>query len=147
MEEHEEKFRETIREIAARHQVAVGKDDPILILHTMNELLLRDSAKVQREILEAFKEEIEMIAFRWKDDAKQKAERMLQVALNASKDAMAAEMAEASKVFSDKVRSEAESIVDRLDKSVYQARQIAIFNIVASALIAITVGFMLIQYP
>jgi hypothetical protein len=51
-----------IREIAAKHGVAVGRDDPILVLQTINAQLLEDGAKAQRDMLKTHKEELEAIA-------------------------------------------------------------------------------------
>ena len=84
----DDKIEELIREIAVKHGIAVGRDDPILILQTINMKLMQDSASAQQEILDAFKSELESIAHRWGDDAKGKAERTLNAALAASKDAM-----------------------------------------------------------
>lgn len=54
-----DQIEELIREIAAKHGIAVGRDDPVLILHTINARLMADSAAKQEEILAAFKEELE----------------------------------------------------------------------------------------
>jgi hypothetical protein len=85
----DDKIEELIREIAVKHGIAVGRDDPILILQTINTRLMQDSQAAQQEILDRFKEELEAIAHRWGDDAKGKAERTLNAALAASKEAMA----------------------------------------------------------
>ncbi|HAT8773712.1 conjugal transfer protein TraM [Legionella pneumophila] len=77
-----------IKDIAVKHGVVLGKDDPILILQTMNEKLLEENRKAQQEMLAQFKEEIENISSQWKDDAKEKAEKVLNVALISSKEAM-----------------------------------------------------------
>jgi hypothetical protein len=84
----DDKIEELIREIAAKHGIAVGRDDPILILQTIN--MKRDAGQRIRPAgnLGRFKSELESIAHRWGDDAKGKAERTLNAALAASKDAM-----------------------------------------------------------
>lgn len=79
---------ETIKEIAVKHGVSISRDDPILILQTMNEQLLQQHRKSQHELLDTFKEEIEKISSQWKDDAKEKAERILNAALSASKSSL-----------------------------------------------------------
>jgi len=55
-----DKIEETIKEIAVKHGIVVGRGDPILILHIINERLMRDSAAAQQEILARFKEELEV---------------------------------------------------------------------------------------
>ena len=86
-----EKIEETIKEIALKHGVAVGRDDPILILHTINERLMRETAAAQRQILHEFKEELESAAYEWETTAKKTAEKILDAALIASKKVIAEE--------------------------------------------------------
>ncbi|HAU1091252.1 TPA: conjugal transfer protein TraM [Legionella pneumophila] len=79
---------EAIKDIAVKHGVVLGKDDPILILQTMNEKLLEENRKAQQDMLTQFKEEMENISSQWKVDAKEKAEKLLNAALASSKEAM-----------------------------------------------------------
>ena len=79
---------ELIKEIAVKHGIAVSRDDPILILQTINNRLMQDSEKAQQAMLDQYKEELEALALRWGVDAKDKAERILNASLLASKDAM-----------------------------------------------------------
>lgn len=64
---------ETIKEIAVKHGVSVGRDDPLLILQTMHERLIEQQKRAQQELLDQFKSEIEQISSQWKNDAKEKA--------------------------------------------------------------------------
>ena len=75
---------ELIREIAAKHGIAVSRDDPILILQTINSRLMQDSAKAQQVMLDQYKEELEALALRWGNDARDKAERILNASLAAN---------------------------------------------------------------
>jgi hypothetical protein len=79
---------ELIKEIAGKHSVAVGRDDPIIILQTVNARLFADSAKAQQVILERYKEELEALSSRWSSDATAKAESVLNTSLGASKNSM-----------------------------------------------------------
>lgn len=83
------KLNEAIQDIAVKHGVILGKDDPILMLQTMNENLLEENRKAQQDLLAQFKEEMELISSQWKDDAKEKAEKVINAALVGSKEAMA----------------------------------------------------------
>jgi hypothetical protein len=77
-----------IKEIAVKHGIAVGRDNPILILHTLNNQLLLDSRKAQQELLDQFKSELEGLSLRWSTDARDKAERILNASLVASQESM-----------------------------------------------------------
>jgi hypothetical protein len=82
------KFDATIQEIAVKHGVVLNKDDPILILQTMNDRLIEESRKAQAVMLAQFREEIEHISSQWRADAKDKAEKMLNISLTANKEMM-----------------------------------------------------------
>jgi hypothetical protein len=84
-----EKLDKIVQDITIKHGVLLGKDDPILMLQTMNEQLIEENRKAQQDLLVQFREEIESISSQWKDDAKEKAEKILNVALASSKEATA----------------------------------------------------------
>ncbi len=51
---------QSIREVAARHGVALSRDDPILIVQTLNEQLVKNLATAQSEMLEQFRRDLEL---------------------------------------------------------------------------------------
>lgn len=83
------KLDKIIQDISVKHGVLLGKDDPILMLQSMNEQLIEENRKAQQDLLVQFREEIESISSQWKDDAKEKAEKVLNAALASSKEAIA----------------------------------------------------------
>jgi len=130
----DDKIEELIREIAVKHGIAVGRDDPILILQTINTRLMQDSQAAQQEILDRFKEELEAIAHRWGDDAKGKAERTLNATLAASKEAMAKGMQDGGKAAAEAVRRELEAAAAQLAAPIREARRVSYMNIVAAGM-------------
>jgi hypothetical protein len=133
-----------IREIAARHGVALGRDDPILILQTINARLLEDGAKAQRAMLQTHKEELEAIAQRWDADARDKAERVLTVSLAASKDAMARMMQEGAAATTAAVRAEVDRALGSISKAADQARDLGRINLIASAITLVAASIALL---
>ena len=125
---------ELIREIAAKHGIAVGRDDPILILQTLNKRLLEDGAKVQEDMLNRFKEEIEALSSRWGEDARSKAERVLNAALSASQKMMETTGREEMAGLVQSVKAEIEASLARTRKPLRSVQLIAIFNLVAAAI-------------
>ena len=100
----DEKMEEIIREIAEKHRIVVSRDDPILVLQTINNRLLQNGHKAQQALLEYHKEELESIAMRWSEDSKEKAERILNASLTASKEAMEKLMLSGAKEFQKRYR-------------------------------------------
>jgi len=125
---------ELIKEIAVKHGIAVSRDDPILILQTINNRLMQDSEKAQQAMLDQYKEELEALALRWGVDAKDKAERILNASLLASKDAMGEIMQESAKATAAAMRSEIESALTIVANNLRAARTIGILNVVASCI-------------
>jgi hypothetical protein len=129
-----DKTEEIIKEIAVKHGVAVSRDDPIMILHTLNERLLQESAAGQQEILERFKQELEAIAHRWGEDARNKAEKTLNAALTASRGAMTRFVEAAAEAAAETVRSEVEAAMAQLARPVRDSRRVALMNLVAAGM-------------
>jgi hypothetical protein len=129
-----DKAEEIIKEIAVKHGVAVSRDDPIMILHTLNERLLQESAAGQQEILERFKQELEAIAHRWGEDAGNKAEKTLNAALTASRGAMTRFVEAAAEAAAETVRSEVEAAMAQLARPVRDSRRVALMNLVAAGM-------------
>jgi hypothetical protein len=138
-----DKIEETIKEIASKHGIAVGRDDPILVLQTINDRLMRESATAQQEILDQFKEELESIAHRWGDDAKNKAERMLNAALTASKEAMATAMKEGAIAATATIRKEIEDAASKIQRPIGSVRAAATMSIVAAVMTLLAAGVVL----
>jgi hypothetical protein len=125
---------ELIKEIAAKHGIAVSRDDPILVLQTINNRLMQDSSKAQQAQLDVYKEELEGLALRWGNEAKGKAERILNASLAASKDAMGKAMEEGAKTASKAVRAEMDAALAAVAEPIRAARRIGMLNVVASCI-------------
>ena len=134
---------EMIKEIAAKHDIAVSRDDPILILQTINARLMQDSAKAQQAMLDQYKEELEALALRWGNDAKAKAERILNVSLTASKEATAKLMQEGAKEAAVSVRGEIDVALRRVADPVRDARRIGALNVAASCITCVAAAIAL----
>jgi hypothetical protein len=125
-----------IREIATRHGVAVSRDDPILILQTINNRLLLNSATAQKELLDRFKEDLEAQASRWAHDAKQRAERLLNASMEAAIGASGDLFKAAAKESAIQARGELDGILAGVAAVVEGARRIVVLNLIAACLTA-----------
>ena len=125
---------ELVRELAARHGVALSRDDPILILHTLNAKLLNDTSRAQEAMLQSFKEELECLTHRWSNDSKAMADRVLSASISAGKDAMATRMQEAAQSLSADLRNEVDGSLAPLSATISASRGVAILNVVAAVI-------------
>lgn len=131
--EGEEDTAALIKQIATKHGIAIGRDDPILLMQTVNHFLLSRSAAKQEELLEAFRASLETSAMTWSEDAKKKAERVLGAALAASRDMMEQAMRESAQEVMAIVRREVESSASGIRKAARAAWLPACLNLMATA--------------
>lgn len=131
-----------IGEVARKHGMAIGRDDPILVLQTINERLLQDSSAAQQALLDAYKEELEALASRWSTDAADRADRIVQAALAGSKETVASIVAEAAMATAALVRAEADAALSRVAVRLQEARRIAILNLVAACITLLAAGIV-----
>jgi hypothetical protein len=129
-----DQIEELIREIAAKHGVAVSRDDPILVLQTINNRLMQDSAKAHQAQLDQCKEELEALSLRWGNDARDKAERILNAALRAGKEAMGQGMEESARSAGASARAEIDAALAKVTTQIRHARGIAMLNLAASCI-------------
>ena len=85
-------------------------------------------------MLDRFKEEMEDLALRWGNDAKGRAEQMLNAALVASKGAMAQSMDGLAKQAAATVAVEIDGALGRITRPVQDARRLVLFNLAAACL-------------
>jgi len=135
-----DQFESLINEVAIKHGVVLGRDDPILILQTMNAKLMEDNAKTQQLMLHQYKEELEGIALRWGNEAKEKSERILNASLTASKEAMANVLEASARATALTIQNDIEKLLSNAGKALQRTERIALINLAASALTLIAVG-------
>lgn len=138
-----DQIEELIKEVAAKHGIAISRDDPILILQTINARLMQDRARAQQKMLDQYKEELEALALRWSNDAKARAERVLNASLAASKDAMSQLMQEGAKEMASSVRTEVDAALSRVAGPISEGRRIGVLNVIASCITLLAAAVVL----
>jgi|GEM_PF-395267 cell division septum initiation protein DivIVA len=139
----DEQIDEIIREIAEKHQIVVSRNDPILVLQTINNRLLQNGQKAQQAMIEQLKEELEAIAMRWSEEAKEKAERILNASLTASKESMEKLMLSGAREIQKVVQADIELSLKRINASSSDARNIALLNIISASFSIIAAAIVL----
>ena len=136
---------EMIKEIAAKHGIALGRDDPILILQTLNNRLLQDNQKAQQAMLNQYKEELEALSLRWNSDTKEKAERILNASLESSKVAMDQLMQAGTKELLLRFTSPIDESLILISYLIKDTKRIGAMNIIASCITVLAVAALLVS--
>lgn len=137
-----EQFESLINDIAIKHGIVLGRDDPILILQTMNAKLMEENSKAQQLMLNQYKEDLEGIALRWGNEAKEKSERILNASLIAAKETMANVLEESAKTTAMMIQKDIEKLLVHASGVLDHTKRIAMINFVASSLALIAVGLV-----
>jgi hypothetical protein len=135
---------ELIKEIALKHSIALGRDDPILILQTLNNRLLQASQKAQQALLDQYKAELEELSLRWSTEAKEKAERILNASLNASKMAMEQLMRAGAKEVVTTMKAEMDASLYRISGPIKNTTRIGLINLAASCITLLAAAVLLL---
>jgi Flp pilus assembly protein TadB len=108
-----------------------------MILQTMNERLMRKSAAGPEAILAQFKTDLEDMAHRWSEDARSKAERIINASLEASANQMNKNAQAAAKAVTDAINAELPAVQKKLNNATSKSRQVAMLNLVAAGLVLV----------
>ncbi|HEK2843891.1 TPA: conjugal transfer protein TraM [Proteus mirabilis] len=144
---NEDKVDNLIKEIALKHGVALGRDDPILILQTLHEILINDSKKNQEELLNDLKSELEAVLQRWDSSSVEKAERTLNASLSASKELMREVIEQSTTAMAEKIRKEVDKTVNNaVIPIIKQTNHVTKINMIVAITLLITAGISLVRY-
>jgi len=142
----DEKIDKVIQQIASVHGVAVSKDDPIMILHTMNERLISDRKAAQQELLDNFRSQLEVTVSELSMAAKNHSDRVLNSTIQTSKTEISRVMEEQSNIIIERWKADLHAEFNEACKTMTTSRQTAILNIIASFITLIAAGIVLTIY-
>lgn len=134
MSNESDQLEELIKEIAYKHGVAVDRDDPLLILQTLHQRLIDDMSKAQEKSLAKFHSEIEQISKTWSEDTKNKADKLINEVLNASKSTVKDCFEDAAQSVISTLKTEINGSFKRINTASKEAKTTATMSIVASSM-------------
>lgn len=136
-------FDELIKEVALKHNVVLDRNDPIMILQTVNDRLMKESAVQQKEILQNFKEELEQRAHQWDLSAKEKVEKILTAALRESTKLLSETTQKYAEEVQKTLNKEIQKTIEtHIEKPLQEAQNLVLLIISAGAIVSAT--FMLV---
>jgi len=124
-----------IQEVAQKHGFVIGRDDPLLVLHTVNERLLQQTAQAQQNALTQFQDDLQLLADRWGQEAQARSERIITRALSAANETMAQTMKLGAEQAAAGIRAELDSALNDLEGRIRSAQWIAAINLSAVMLL------------
>lgn len=133
-----DKFSRLRNEIAVKHGISIGNDDPILMIFTLNEFLFNENIERQSTLLEEFHSKIELISGDWSDETTKKAEHIINSSIKASTNTITNAI-DVSRSQNDKIiRVVLDELKADIDSSIKDAKIVAKINIFASLITLIS---------
>ena len=129
--DYREQLEDLIAKIATENGVAVGRDDPILIVATMLRELAAQSASAQEEALQGFQSSLEEAMARWDEGHKLRVERTLTAAVTASM----GRVQEIAEEAGEAIRRETQVVLKEQQGMVRQAQRLAWVSLATSAVV------------
>lgn len=125
-------FDEVVKEIAATHGIALSKDDPIMIMHTLNKRLIEDSKSTQQDLLDNFRSQMEVLYSQWTIEAKHHSDRILNASIVSGKAEVARVMEAQSRVIIEQWKHELNAGFSQVHQALQAAKQTAVLNVIAA---------------
>jgi transcriptional activator TraM len=133
-----------IKRIASEHGIVLSQDDPVLIMHTLNEVLLEQNEKAHAELLHNYQAILENSFKQWQEYSTKKSNSLINASINSNNLSKDHVFEQCTTLIDEKIKS-------GLNKEIYElarlSRQAAMLNLLASILILVsmvTVLFMLL---
>lgn len=112
-----------IEEVAVKHGYALDRDDPVLMLYTINRRLMQSSAAIQQTMLEQHGKELDVSMRKWEIQASRQADSAMFGKLDAMQDVIAMT-----------VRTEFEAALKELKMDLQRYQRSTYINLFASLL-------------
>ena len=120
------------KEVQEKHGVALGNDDPILVMHTINQRLAADMQASIDAAMEKLRTDLESLYLRWDVEAKTRADRLLSASVNAAKTHLTARADSLVAESRRSIEEAASPVIARIERSTARLEALVVAVIVAA---------------
>lgn len=125
-----------IKRIASEHSIVLTKDDPILMMHTLNEVLLEQNEKAHAELLNKYEVILQENLNQWQTVTSKKANALISAQQNSISKSNESLIDQNMQLISKKIRIALNHEIHDLTRI---SRQAATMNLLAAVLVLISV--------
>lgn len=129
-----------IKRIASEHGIVLTKDDPVLMMHTLNEVLLEQNEKAQAELLNKYEAILQENFSQWQTVANKKASTLINAQQNRFSKNNDQPIDQSVQLISEKISI---AINHEIRELTQISRQAAIINLLAAVLVLVSVVIVL----
>ena len=124
-----------IKRIASEHGIVLTKDDPVLMMHTLNEVLLEQNEKAHAELLNKYEVILQESFNQWHSYVSKKANALINAQHNSFSKSNAPLTDQNMQLISEKIRIAINHEIRELARI---SRQAAIMNLLAAVLVLVS---------
>jgi len=124
-----------IKRIASEHGIALSQDDPVLMMHTLNKVLLEQNQQAHAQLLNQYEAVLQENFNQWHLYASKKANAMISAQQNKTSNTNSQTAEQCMQLISEKIRI---AINHETRDLIRISRQAAIINLLAAILVLIS---------
>src|SRR5690349_16359053 len=125
-----------IERIASEHGIVLSQDDPVLMMHTLNEVLLEQNEKAHAELLSNYQAILEKNFNRWCEFSTKKSNALINSSMSNTQLTRDQFLESCIQLIDERIKSGEDQEIYELTRI---SRQAAIINLMASTLLLISV--------
>ncbi len=125
-----------IKRVASEHGIVLSQDDPVLMMHTLNEVLLEQNEKAHAELLSNYQAILEESFNQWQTVASKKANAIISATANNANLTRDQFVVNCTQLIEEKIKTGVGQEINELARI---SRQAAIINLFAAFLILLSV--------
>ena len=125
-----------IKRVASEHGIVLSQDDPVLMMHTLNEVLLEQNEKAHAELLSNYQAVLEESFNQWREYSTKKSNAMINAPMNNIQLTKDQFVEQCIQLINEKIKSEVGQETHDLARI---SRQAAIINLLAAFLVLLSV--------
>ena len=129
-----------IKRIASEHGTVLSQDDPVLMMHTLNEVLLEQNEKAHAELLNKYQAILENSFTQWQEFATKKANTLFNASMNNAHITRDQFLESCAQLIDEKIKN---SVSQEIYELARISRQAAVTNLLASILLLVSIVIVL----
>ncbi|MEQ1815995.1 MAG: conjugal transfer protein TraM [Nitrosomonas sp.] len=130
-----------IERVASEHGIVLSQDDPVLMMHTLNEVLLEQNEKAHAELLSNYQAILEENFNRWCEYSTKKSNALINSSMNNTQLTRDQFLESCIQLIDEKTKSGEGQEIYELTRI---SRQAAIINLLASIIILLSVAMIIL---
>ncbi len=128
-----------IKRVASEHGIVLSQDDPVLLMHTLNEVLLEQNDKAHAELLSNYQAILEESFNQWREYSTKKSNAIISATTNNANLTRDQFVVNCTQLIEEKIKTGIGQEINELARISWQA---AIINLLAAFLVLLSAVFV-----